>query len=161
MKQKNYHIISFIIPVIIMILLYMSVGVIGGNKNILTVDLANQYVEFFGALKDVLSGITSPFYTFSKTLGGNFFGIMTYYLLSPLNLLLVLFNKIDIPKFILIINILKIGLSGLTSYIFFSKKFKENKISLLFSITYSLMAYNIAYSQNIRCLHNNLSSFIR
>jgi len=152
MKQKKYNILSFIIPVIIMILLYMSVGVIGGNKNILTVDLANQYVEFFGALKDVLSGVTSPFYTFSKTLGGNFFGIMTYYLLSPLNVILVLFNKIDIPKFILIINVIKIGLTGLTSYIYFNKKFKESKLSLLFSITYSLMAYNIAYSQNIMWL---------
>ena len=152
MKQKKYNILSFIIPVIVMILLYMSVGVIGGKKNILTVDLANQYVEFFGALKDVLSGITSPFYSFSKTLGGNFFGIMTYYLLSPLNIFLVLFNKIDIPKFILIINIIKIGLTGLTSYIYFNKKFKETKLSLVFSITYSLMAYNIAYSQNIMWL---------
>jgi uncharacterized membrane protein YfhO len=152
MKQKRYYILSFIIPMIAMILLYLSVGVIAGNKNILTVDLANQYVEFFAALKDILSGITSPFYTFSKTLGGNFFGIMTYYLLSPLNLLLIFFNKIDIPKFILIINILKISLAGLTSYIFFNKKFKETKLSLAFSITYSLMAYNIAYSQNIMWL---------
>jgi len=152
MKQKRYYLLSFIIPIITMVLLYLSVGVIGGNKNILTVDLANQYVEFFGALKDILSGITSPFYTFSKTLGGNFFGIMTYYLLSPFNILLILFNKIDIPKFILIINILKIGTSGLTSYVFFNKKFNESKLSLIFSITYSLMAYNIAYSQNIMWL---------
>ena len=152
MKQKKYYVVAFLIPTLVMILLYMSVGVIGGNKNILTVDLANQYVEFFGALKSILSGITSPFYTFSKTLGGNFFGIITYYLLSPLNLLIILFNRIDIPKFILIINILKIGLTGLTSYIYFNKKFKETKLSLIFSITYSLMSYNIAYSQNIMWL---------
>lgn len=152
MKQKKNYLLAFIIPTILMTILYISVGVIGGNKNILTVDLANQYVEFFGALKNILSGITSPFYTFSKTLGGNFFGVMTYYLLSPLNLLIVLFNRIDIPKFILIINILKIGLSGLTSYIFFNKKFKENNLALIFSIVYSLMAYNIAYSQNIMWL---------
>ena len=152
MKRKKYYLLSFIIPAILMILLYVSVGVIGGNKNILTVDLANQYVEFFGALKNILNGTISPFYTFSKTLGGNFFGVMTYYLLSPLNILIIFFNKIDIPKFILIINILKIGLSGLTSYIFFNKKFKEDKLSLIFSITYSLMAYNIAYSQNIMWL---------
>ena len=152
MKQKKYYLLAFIIPTILMILLYISVGVIGGNKNILTVDLANQYVEFFGALKNILNGITSPFYTFSKTLGGNFFGVMTYYLLSPLNILIIFFNRMDIPTFILIINILKIGLAGLTSYTFFSKKFKEDKLSLIFSLTYSLMAYNIAYSQNIMWL---------
>lgn len=152
MKQKKYYLLAFIIPTILMILLYISVGVIGGNKNILTVDLANQYVEFFGALKNILNGITSPFYTFSKTLGGNFFGVMTYYLLSPLNILIIFFNRMDIPTFILIINILKIGLAGLTSYTFFNKKFKEDKLSLIFSLTYSLMAYNIAYSQNIMWL---------
>jgi len=151
MKNKNY-ILSFIIPGIIMVLLYLSVGVIGGNKNILTVDLANQYVEFFGALKNILNGTISPFYTFSKTLGGNLFGLITYYLLSPLNLLIIFVDRIDIPKFILIINILKISLSGLTSYIYFNKTFKKEKLSLLFSIVYSTMAYNIAYSQNIMWL---------
>jgi len=152
MKQKKYYILSFIIPLILMILLYMSVGIIGGNKNILTVDLANQYVEFFSALKNILSGTANPFYSFSKTLGGNFLGILTYYLLSPLNLLIIFFKTIDIPKFILIINILKIALAGLTSYIYFNKTFKKEKTSLAFSITYSLMAYNIVYSQNIMWL---------
>ena len=151
MKNKNY-ILSFLIPGIIMILLYLSVGVIGGEKNILTVDLANQYVEFFGALKNILNGTISPLYSFSKTLGGNFFGLITYYLLSPLNLLIIFINRIDIPKFILIINILKISLSGLTSYIYFNKTFKKEKLSLLFSIVYGTMAYNIAYSQNIMWL---------
>ena len=152
MKKKKYYFLSFIIPFISIILLYLSVGVIGGNRNILTVDLANQYVEFFSALKSVLSGNMSAFYSFSKTLGGNFFGVMTYYLMSPLNLLVVFFKKIDIPKFVLIINIIKIALSGLTSYIYFNKTFKRDKLSLAFSITYSLMAYNIVYSQNIMWL---------
>ncbi len=152
MKNKKYIILSFMIPCISMILLYISVGVIGGNKNILTVDLANQYVEFFGALKNILNGTISPIYSFSKTLGGNFFGIITYYLLSPLNLLIVFFDRINIPLFILIINILKISLSGSTSYIYFNKTFKKEKLSLLFGITYSLMAYNIVYSQNIMWL---------
>ena len=147
-KIKNY-ILSFIIPLIVMIILYTIVGVIGGNKNILTVDLANQYIEFFNALKNILNGTISPFYSFSKTLGGNMFGLITYYLMSPFNLLIVLFDRIDLPKFVLIINILKIGTSGLTSYIYFNKTFKKENTSLAFSITYSLMAYNIVYSQNL------------
>lgn len=147
-KIKNY-LLSFVIPLIVMIILYTIVGVIGGNKNILTVDLANQYIEFFNALKNILNGTISPFYSFSKTLGGNMFGLITYYLMSPFNLLIVLFDRIDLPKFVLIINILKIGISGLTSYIYFNKTFKKENTSLAFSITYSLMAYNIVYSQNL------------
>ena len=150
--KKKYYILSFLIPGIMMILLYLTVGVIGGTKNILTVDLANQYVEFFGALKNILNGTISPFYTFSKTLGGNLFGLITYYLLSPLNIIIKYAKTDNLPKFILIINILKISLAGLTSYIYFSKTFKKEKLSLLFSIVYGTMAYNIAYSQNIMWL---------
>ncbi len=152
MKNKKYYILSFIIPCIMMILLYISVGVIGGNKSILTVDLADQYVAFFNSLKNILNGTINPIYSFSKTLGGNLFGIITYYLMSPLNLIIVFFNRIDIPNAILIINILKIALCGLTSYIYFSKTNKDNKTNLAFSIIYSMMSYNIVYSQNIMWL---------
>ena len=152
MKNKKYYILSFLIPCIMMILLYMCVGVIGGNKNILTVDLADQYIAFFNSLKNILNGTINPIYSFSKTLGGNLFGIITYYLMSPLNLIIVFFNRIDIPKAILIINILKIALCGLTSYIYFSKTKIDNKTNLAFSIIYSMMSYNIVYSQNIMWL---------
>ncbi len=153
MKNKRYYILSFIIPCVLMILLYLSVGVIGGNKNILTVDLADQYIAFFNALKNILSGTINPFFSFSKTLGGNLFGIITYYLISPFNIIVLLFNKTDLPIAILIINILKISFAGLTSYIYFNKTFKNNNItSLTFSIIYSIMAYNIVYSQNIMWL---------
>lgn len=153
MKNKKYYILSFIIPCIMMILLYLSVGVIGGNKNILTVDLADQYVAFFNALKNILTGTINPFYSFSKTLGGNIFGILTYYLISPFNLIILLFDKVNIPTAILIINILKISFAGLTSYIYFNKTYKNNNLtSLAFSIIYATMAYNIVYSQNIMWL---------
>ncbi len=152
MKKIKYYLLSFIIPIVVMFFLYLFSGIIIGNKNILTVDLANQYVEFFAALKNVLNGSISPFYSFSKTLGGNFFGLIAYYLMSPFNILIIFFNRVDIPKFVLIINILKIGFSGLTSYLFFEKTFKKGTTSLVFSISYSLMAYNIAYSQNIMWL---------
>ena len=153
MKNKKYYLSSFFIPCIMMILLYVTVGVIGGNKNILTVDLADQYVAFFNALKNMFDGKIGYFYSFSKTLGGNIFGIITYYLISPFNLLILFVNRISIPNMILIINILKISFAGLTSYIYFDKTFKnEKRISLTFSIIYSLMAYNIVYSQNIMWL---------
>ncbi len=152
MKNKKYFFLSFLIPLVIMVLLYLSVGVIGGNKNILTVDLADQYVAFFNALKNVFDGKIGVFYSFSKTLGGNFFGIITYYLMSPFNLLILFFDRASIPSAILIINILKISFAGLTSYIYFNRTFKNNVVNLMFSIIYALMAYNIVYSQNIMWL---------
>ena len=153
MKKKFNYLLAFIVPLILMILLYMAVGVIGGTKNILTVDLQDQYIEFFNALKNIFDGKIGPFYSFSKTLGGNMFGLITYYLLSPFNLIIMFFNRLTMPQAILIINILKIATTGLTSYIYFNKTFKNNeKTSLMFSLIYALMAYNIVYSQNIMWL---------
>lgn len=153
MKNKKYinYALVFLIPILVMILVYASVGIYPfGKKSLLTVDLAGQYVAFFNSLKNIFTGDISMFYSFSKTLGGNMFGLVTYYLLSPFNLIFLLFDKINITEAILVINLLKIGFCGLTSYIYFNKTFKDNtKVSLTFSVVYSLCAYNIVYSQNL------------
>lgn len=153
-KKIGYYILAFIIPCILMTLLYMIAGIYPFGKNsLLTVDLAGQYIAFFNAFKNILDGSINIFYSFSKTLGGNMYGLLTYYLMSPFNLLLVFFKKASIPEFIFLINIFKISLSGLTSYIYFDKTFNNKKFtSIIFSIVYSLMAYNIVYSQNIMWL---------
>ena len=154
LKKLLFYILAFIIPCSLMTVIYATAGIYPfGQNSLLTVDLAQQYSAFFGAFKDVLDGSANIFYSFSKTLGGNMYGLLTYYLMSPFNLLLFFFDKGSIPEAIFLINILKIGLCGFTSYYYFNKTFKDkNKISLLFSIIYSLMAYNIVYSQNIMWL---------
>lgn len=153
MKNKKIYAyaLAFLIPCLLMILIYACVGIYPfGKKSLLTVDLAGQYVAFFNAYKNIFNGSTSIFYSFSKTLGGNMFGLFTYYLMSPLNLILLLFDKINITEAIFIINVLKIGFCGLTSYIYFNKTFKDKTIvSITFSAVYALCAYNIVYSQNL------------
>lgn len=156
MKNKKIfsYFLAFIIPMLIMVLLYMIVGIYPfGSKTVLTVDLQNQYVEFFSAFKDIVQNGGNIFYSFSKTLGGNMYGLICYYLLSPFNIILLLFSKANIIDAVFLINVLKIGFCGLTSFIYFDKTFKyKTNVSFMFSICYSLMAYNIVYSQNIMWL---------
>ena len=156
MKNKKIfsYFLAFIIPMLIMVLLYMIVGIYPfGSKTVLTVDLQNQYVEFFSAFKDIVQNGGNIFYSFSKTLGGNMYGLICYYLLSPFNIVLLLFSKANIIDAVFLINVLKIGFCGLTSFIYFDKTFKyKTSVSFMFSICYSLMAYNIVYSQNIMWL---------
>ena len=149
-KGINY-VLVFLIPILVMMVLYACIGVYPfGKKSLLTVDLAGQYVAFFNSLKNIFTGDISMFYSFSKTLGGNMFGLVTYYLLSPFNLIFMLFDKINITEAILVINLLKIGACGLTSYIYFNKTFKDKTmVPVVFSIVYALCAYNIVYSQNL------------
>ena len=153
MKNKKvlYYLLSFFIPALILTLIYACVGIYPfGKKSLLTVDLAGQYVAFFNAYKNIFSNGVNIFFSFSKTLGGNMFGLITYYLLSPINLILLLFSRTNITEAIFLINIIKIGLCGLTSFIYFRKTFKDNSfIPVIFSLVYALCAYNIVYSQNL------------
>ena len=137
MKNKKIfsYFLAFIIPMLIMVLLYMIVGIYPfGSKTVLTVDLQNQYVEFFSAFKDIVQNGGNIFYSFSKTLGGNMYGLICYYLLSPFNIILLLFSKANIIDAVFLINALKIGFCGLTSFIYFDKTFKyKTSVSFMFS----------------------------
>lgn len=153
MKNKKilYYLLSFFIPALLITVIYACIGIYPfGKKSLLTVDLAGQYVAFFNAYKNIFTEGIGIFYSFSKTLGGNMFGLITYYLLSPINLILLLFNRTNITEAIFLINVIKIGLCGLTAFTYFRKTFKdESFIPLVFSLVYALCAYNIVYSQNL------------
>lgn len=150
-KRIGFYFLAFLLPALLMVMVYACMGIFPfGKKSLLTVDLAGQYVAFFNAFQNVASGGINAFYSFSKTLGGNLFGLITYYLLSPFNLILLLFSKTNITEAIFLINVLKIGACGLTSYIYFRKTFKDNTITpIAFSTVYALCSYNIVYSQNL------------
>ena len=150
-KKKVNYLLAFLIPSIVMILIYACVGIYPfGKKSLLTVDLAGQYVAFFNSLKNIFTGDINIYYSFSKTLGGNMYGLITYYLLSPFNLIFIFFDKLNITEAIFLINVLKIGFCGLTSYVYFDKTYKEKGLtSIIFSCVYALCAYNIVYSQNL------------
>ncbi len=121
------------------------------NNTLLTIDMNNQYISFFSYFKEVLMGNDSLFYSFSKTMGGEMIGLAAYYLISPFNLLFIFSNVNNLPLIILIVTLLKIGSSGLTMF-FLLKQETNKKNALIFSLIYSMIAYNIVYQQNIMWL---------
>ncbi len=99
-KENYIFILSFILPMVIMFVVFTSLGVgFIGDKTIVSSDMYTQYVAYFGKFKDILSGDGSIFYSFNKSIGGNNIGLFAYYLASPLNLLLILFPKSAIGEF--------------------------------------------------------------
>lgn len=121
------------------------------NNTLLTIDMNNQYISFFSYFKEVLIGNDSLFYSFSKTMGGEMTGLAAYYLISPFNLLFIFSNVNNLPLIILIVTLLKIGSSGLTMFFLLNQEIKQ-KNALVFSLIYSMIAYNIVYQQNIMWL---------
>lgn len=153
MKKYKLHIISFFIPFLIFVMVCSTANIfLGGTSNFLISDSKAQYISLFSYLKNVLSGSESLFYSFSKGMGGNMLGTFAYYLASPLNLLIVLFSKETLVIGMLLIISLKMGLSGLTMYMYLKSKYNHKNTLFMFSTCYALMGYMVVYFFNLMWL---------
>ncbi|MGL4874053.1 MAG: YfhO family protein [Clostridium sp.] len=155
-KRKKYIIytLAFLIPVGILIVCYYFTGIFPfGDKTILYRDLQGQYVSYFSEFRNAVLGNGGLIYSFTKGTGGNMMGIMTYYLMSPFNIILLVFPKDMITEAILLITILKIGACGVTFNYFLKYTFKERGYkSLIFSTAYALIGFVVIYQSNIMWL---------
>lgn len=139
-------------PIILLCLIYTVIGIFPfGDKTLFTNDMTYEYMSFFTLYKQLFRGEVSFFYTFSKVIGGDMAGFLGYYLLSPFNILSLFFQENQIPILVLLITLLKIGTSGFTMNLYLNRQGNQ-KASIFFSTAYALMAYNIAYQQNIMWL---------
>lgn len=111
-------------------------------------DIREQYSNYFEYLRTIFNGDNDFMYSFSKTLGGDIIGLAAYYFCSPLNIVFGIFKNAEIVDIILFLTLLRIGLCGLTFFIYLNHKKKFDVKSLIFSSSYALMAYNIVYQQN-------------
>lgn len=147
-----YLIFCFFIPVVIMYGIYVIKGIypIFSDGSPLVLDLNHQYVSFFEALRDFALGERSILYSFSRSLGGEFMGMVAYYMASPLTYITVLFPKDRIQEAVLAILLLKCGLSGLSFGFYLHKKSRNpRKLTILaFSLLYALSAYSVVQQQN-------------
>ena len=152
-KKLYKYILSFIIPVVLLLIIFALLGIYPFGKNdLLWFDTQAQYIDFLSYWQDVIKGNASVFYSFGKNLGGNMFGLFTYYLTSPIDLIVVLFSKIDLPQAFMTIILIKIGLCGVffryylehSRFITHSKSHTGLK-KLIFSCSYALLSYNIVY----------------
>ena len=144
------HYLAFILPMAILVAVFACIGMFPlGAKTILTLDMDGQYVYFFEQLRDVFSGDASLLYTFERSLGGEFLGYFTYYLASPLSLVVVIFPKKMITEAIMTMMILKSGFCGLSFSFYLSRTRKRNAVGFtMFSVMYALCAYGTMYQFN-------------
>ncbi len=150
MKKKLS--LSFILPVSIILFVFLVLKVWPfGDKTILVIDSNTQYVSFINYLKTCFFGTNDFKYTFSATLGQNFIPLLGYYLMSPFNLITIFFKPENIKMVLTIIILIKIGLCGVTMEYYLQKKYPDKK-TLLFSLSYALMSYNIFYMYHLMWL---------
>ena len=126
-----------------------------GERSLATMDASIQYLDFFSYWKDVLAGKNGFGYTFSNLLGSGNISHISYYLLSPFNLLIVFFKKSDANLFFDLVVLLKLATAALTCSIFLQIRFKDQLkrwATCLLAISYALMQYDLWQSSNIMWL---------
>lgn len=153
MKSKiKWGFLTFVVPILIVLLAFAHKK--ASLHSIFVSDLGEQYYHLFDWYKDVLSGKETLIYSFSKGLGGDMLQTYFYYLSSPFNLLLIFISKSNIDVFIFSLILTKLGLCGVSVFIYLNNK--KNNLELyqifLLSISYSLMSYNLTYFFNIMWL---------
>lgn len=102
-----------------------------GSESFLTEDLKYQYVDLFTWYKKVLTGGESLLYSFSPSLGSNAWGVWSYYLASPFNLLILLFPDSLLTLAVFVITVLKLGLAGAAAAFYLRHRFSLRRCEAL------------------------------
>lgn len=148
------YICAFMIPLVVMALVYYSLGIYwGSERSILASDSFSQYSNFYASFNNVLHGKGSLFYNWNLGLGFNYYAFMSYYLGGVFPFLVYFFSNANIPDFIYLLTIVKVGLIGLTFWIYAKATFKIHPlIQIGLSVAYALMSFVGAYSMSIMWL---------
>ena len=130
-----------------MIGVYLSQGIYWNSDNSpLLGDGFHQYVIFDIALRNILHGNGSLFYTFTSGLGLNFYALSSYYLGSFLSPLVYFFDLTNMPDAVYLTTLLKFGLIGLSTFFSLNRLFKDipKSLKLALSTSYALMSFTVS-----------------
>ena len=115
----------------------------------LALDLNAQYVYYYEYMYDVFAGKESIFYSWSRSLSGEFIGLFAYYLASPFNFIVWLFPRTNITEGILVMQLVKAASVGLTSTVYLKKQRNfSDKTAVLFSVMFAMSGYFTAHTIN-------------
>ena len=155
MTKKKYYTISVLIPAVMILAIFLLFSIIPfGHHTWLTIDLGQQYVDFFSYYQDTLLHHPEQFfYSFSKSIGGEMVSLWSYYLLSPFNLIFLLIPRSAIAMGVSLLIFLKLVSCTVSFAVLLDVKFKQrNGTALLFALSYGFMSYLSANQFNVMWL---------
>lgn len=121
-----------------------------GDLTVLRMDLYHQYGPLFTELYDRITNFDSFAYSWKSGGGSSFLGNYFNYLSSPLNIIILLFDRKQMPFFVTTLVALKASLcAGTFTYYLKKSKNSHSFISAGFGILYAFCGYFLAYYWNI------------
>lgn len=162
-EKISWCLCTFVLSVVIFFSISLITGKgIFGDYTVLKWDGIAQFINFLGYFSDVVQGNTKDiFYSFSITPGSDTSLLWAYYLISPFNLVTLLFEKSNLPLAFFWIECLKIATASLSMEIFIINHIERKKVKILKSylplmlvvpLSYSYCGFVAAYTHDIMWL---------
>lgn len=125
-----------------------------GNSTIMTVDLGQQYIDFYQYYRDIFQGNWDQiFYSLSKATGGEMVGTWSYYLMSPYLIFLLFFPQSWLSFAVALIVLLKLATAASAFQFMLGRFYNEvTWQSLTFSFAYAFIGYLSANQLNVMWL---------
>lgn len=146
--------LAFLFPFIgILMVMLFSQYCPFGKYSMLYSDMYHQYYPFFVSFRNAIRSGNSLLYTWDVGMGLDFWGLIAYYLASPLNLISVIIPERFLLAYFSFLVPIKLGLAGLFFAIFLKKLFHQNNYAIsVFGALYGTCAWALAYQWNVMWL---------
>lgn len=156
-KRNNriYLTMAFALPFIgyLLICLFAWAAPFSSGSAFLISDSYYQYYPFFHGFRRALLSGESLLYSWDVGMGMDYMGLMSYYLASPLNWLVVLVPESWTLGFYFLLVPIRLGLASLFFAIFLQKTFRKSDASIaLFGAMYGTCAWALGYLWNVMWL---------
>ncbi len=149
-KSKKWliYLVSALIPVLIFfICACINKYYPYGDKYLSVSDAYFQYPGFLLEYARLLKS-GNIFFSWHGALGFNFFSSLTYYGMSPLNLICLFANPDNYLNYATLMVYIRFALMGLTMCFYLDKKGNKPLYTIVFSILYSLIGFTSTYYYN-------------
>ncbi|OQO69958.1 copper ABC transporter permease [Enterococcus villorum] len=152
-ENGRYAAASFLLPFLILALVYLSIGIYpGSSRSILASDAFSQFSNFHASFRNMLLGKQSIFYTWNASLGLNYLSLISYYLGGLFTPLVLLFPNEMMPDALYFLTLLKVGCAGL-SFWFLARTYKIPRWGqVALSVSYASISFITAHSEIIMWL---------
>lgn len=146
-KKEHYYRVTFVAVLLISFLGFSFAGLMpGGSKGIFTCDMYGQYYAFLKGLRRMVWEGASFRYSFELGFGMGLAGWLSYYLMSPFNLIIILLPESMLSFGIMCMILLKLSVAGGVFTWFLQKVLKQKGTETIYcGILYALCGYAVNY----------------
>lgn len=144
-KKIPYVLLGSVTALGMMLVLYAFAGIYPfGTRTLASIDGISQGLVFLSEMSEKIKTGSSLFFSWHIGGGTNFWTVIAYYLVNPLNLIALLFNRENIDNAFSVIMLLKPSVLAFTFGIFLKKVYGKNDFSVTaFSVLWSFSSFVI------------------